>query len=76
MLTVVAPKSSCLCVTAEIEGCELDVAYGEFFRGGMQSWLASGLLVAETFIKLYCTHRTATRSFLSMCRSLGLLVGA
>jgi hypothetical protein len=76
MLTVVAPKSSRLCVTAEIEGCEFDIAYRQLFRGRMQSRLASGLLIAEASSKLYCTYRTATRSFLSMCRSLGLSVGA
>jgi hypothetical protein len=63
-------------VASEIEGCELDVAYRELFRGGMEGWLAGGLLVTEIRSDPCYTYRTATRSFLSMCKSLGMLVGA
>jgi hypothetical protein len=57
-------------VASEIEGRELDIAYRELFRGGVEGRLAGGLLVIGVCSELCDAYRTATRSFLSMCKRL------
>lgn len=54
LLTVVAPETAGLSVATEIEGCELDVADGEFFRGWVQCGLQDGDAVVLEHVEQRC----------------------
>lgn len=43
--TVVTPETAGLRVTAQVEGCELDVANGELLGGGVEGGLQDGYTV-------------------------------
>lgn len=44
--TVIPPQSSGLRVASKVKGCELDVSYRELLGGGVQGWLARGILAS------------------------------